>query len=136
MTLIERVQATQRTVDVFKGKTFVDGKSDCIQLVVVTHARHMGRRIKVPRYGDAKSAAEALRTLGFTTLGEAMDHYFTRIEPVRAMAGDILEMPGANGFSALAVCVGNGRVLGFHESIPHCDVLQPVLVSAAWRIGD
>lgn len=133
MNLMERVRATQKTVDGFKGKTFADGKADCIQLVLC-HARHMGRKIKVPRYGDVKSAADVLRGLGFSTLGEAMDHHFTRISPVNVLAGDILEMPGTNGFSSLAVAVGNGRVLGFHESVPHADILQPVIVSGAWRI--
>lgn len=133
MNLVERVKATQATVDAFKGKTFADGKADCIQLVLC-HAKHMGRKIKVPRYGDTKSAAATLEKLGFRTLGQAMDKHFTRIEPVKVMAGDIVEMPGSNGFSSLSIAVGNGRVLGFHESVPHADILQPVLISGAWRI--
>lgn len=133
MNLVERVAATQKTVTAFKGKNFADGKFDCIQLVLC-HARNMGKRIKIPAYGDAKSAADTLKRLGFRTLGGAMDKHFTRIEPVKVLAGDIVEMPGSNGFSALTIAVGNGRVLGFHEDIPHCDVLQPVMVSGAWRI--
>jgi hypothetical protein len=50
------------------------------------------------------------------------------------MTGDIVEMPGSNGFSSLSIAVGNGRVVGFHEDIPHCDILQPLLISGAWRI--
>lgn len=133
MNLIERIEATQKTVDIFKRKNFADGKFDCIQLVLC-HARNMGKRIKVPRYGDLKSAADALREMGFRTLGEAMDAHFTRIEPVKAMAGDFVETPGENGFSSLMVALGNGRTLGFHEDIPHCDILQPVLISGAWRV--
>lgn len=133
MNLIERVAATQKTVNAFKGKTFEDGKADCIQLVLI-HARHMGRKIKVPRYGDAKSAAETLRKLGFRTLAQAMDTHFGRIDPHRVLAGDIVETLGSNGFSALMIAVGNGRTIGFHESIPHCDILQPLIVTGAWRI--
>lgn len=133
MNLLERIQATQKTVDAFKGRTFVDWQSDCI-LLIVTHARHMGRKIKVPSYGDAKSAAAVLRKLGFKTLGEAMDHHFTRISIANVLAGDIVESLGANGFSGLMVAVGNGRTLGFHESIPHADILQPLIVTGAWRI--
>jgi hypothetical protein len=134
MNLIERVQATQKTVDAFKGKAFADGKADCIQLILC-HARHMGRKIRIPRYGDTKSAAEVLRKLGFRTLGQAMDKHFTRIETSGILAGDIVESLGSNGFSALMIAVGNGRTLGFHESIPHCDILQPLIVTGAWRIG-
>jgi hypothetical protein len=88
----------------------------------------------VPRYGDWSSAASALRTLGFATLGEAMDAHFKRIENHSILAGDIVEMPGGNGFSGLTIAVGNGRVIGFHEEIPHCDILQPLMISGAWRI--
>lgn len=133
MDLVKRVAATEKTVAAFKGKTFHPGPADCVKLVLV-HATHMGKRIKVPKYGSWKSAAAAMRALGFSTLSEAMDHHFTRIEPVKVLAGDIVEMPGGNHFSALSVAVGNGRVLGFHESIPHCDILQPVMISGAWRI--
>ena len=133
LDLVKRVLATQKTVDAFKGRQFKDGKADCIQLVLV-HAKHMGRKISVPRYGDVKSAGGVLKALGFKTLAQAMDKHFTRIDPHSVLAGDIVEMPGANGFSALSICVGNGRVLGFHESIPHCDILQPLMISGAWRI--
>lgn len=134
MNLLERVQATQRTVDAFKGRVFKDGTVDCVQLIV-KHAGYMGVHIKVPPYGDNASAAAALRQLGFTTLGAAMDHYFDRIQPHDVLASDIVEVPGQNGFSSLMVAVGNGRALGFHEEIPHCDILQPVLISGVWRIN-
>ena len=133
MNLIESVRATQKTVDAYKGKTFEPGKRDCIQMVIA-HARHMGRKIKIPPYGDWTSAAKVLRELGFKTLGQAMDHYFTRIEPAKAMAGDILESLGANGFSGLMIAVGNGRTLGFHEDVEFADILQPLIVTGAWRI--
>jgi hypothetical protein len=129
MNLIERMLATQKTVDSFKGRKFTNGTADCVQLVLA-HARHMGRKI----YGSTKTAAGALRQLGFGNLSEAMDKHFRRVDRHQVMISDIVEMPGDNGFSSLSVAVGNGRALGFHESIPHCDVLQPVLISGAWRI--
>lgn len=134
MDLIAAARATQKTVDRYKLRQFKEGKFDCVTLML-GHARHMGRKVKVPAYGDARSAASALRQMGFTTLGDAMDHLFTRIPVAEAMAGDVIEMPGQNGFSSLAVMVGNGRVLGFHEEIPHADILQPLLITGAWRIG-
>lgn len=135
MNLIERVRATQKTVDAFKGREFKEGKADCIQLVL-RHARHCGRKIKVERYSDWKGAAKVLRGLGFKTLGQAMDHHFERIEPFQVMAGDYVEVPGTNGFSSLMVAVGNGRAIGFHEDVPHADILQPVIISGAWRVAD
>lgn len=133
MNLYERMIRTQKTVDAFKGMVFADGKADCVQLIKL-HAKHMGRSLKVPRYGDMKGAADAMKSAGFKTLAEAMDAHFTRIDASRVLVSDIVEMPGGNGFSSLSVVVGNGRVVGFHESIPHCDILQPVMISGAWRI--
>jgi hypothetical protein len=91
--LIKRQRATQKTVDLCKGKAFVDWQNDCIKLMS-RHARHMGRPVKIPRYHDAKSAADALRSLGASTIGEALDQLFERIEPHQILLGDIVEMPG------------------------------------------
>jgi hypothetical protein len=133
MNLYERMLATQKTVDAFKGKLFVEWGRDCIEMIAA-HAKHMGRRLKVPKYSDAKSAAAAMKELGFRTLADAMDANFRRIGAHEILLGDIVEGPGQNGFSTLMVALGNGRVLGFHEEIPHADVLQPTMISGAWRI--
>lgn len=134
MNLIQRATRTQKTVDIWKGRPFSDGKFDCVQMVKA-HARHMGRPIKIPRYHDVKEAAAALRELGHPSLGEALDARFTRIATAQILVGDLVETLGQNGFSSLMIAVGNGRTLGFHEDIPHCDILQPLIISGAWRIG-
>jgi hypothetical protein len=133
MDLVERMRVTQKTVDRFKGKMFEPGKIDCIQLII-GHAAHAGVKIEVEPYGDWESAAAVLRRRGYRTLGEAMDDHFERIDPSRALFGDFIEAPGGNGFSSLSVAVGNGRVLGFHEEIPHADIIQPLLMSGAWTL--
>lgn len=134
LSLLERMAAAQKTVDRFKGKPLVWGRFDCIQ-IVVSHARHAGRKIKVPKYGDNISATRGLKEMGFSTLAEAMDAHFERIDPARVMMGDFVEMPGSDGFTALTVALGNGRVLGFHEDIDHADILQPLMISGAWNLG-
>lgn len=131
--LIKRVEATQRTVHTFKGKVFEDGRWDCIQMAVA-HAKNCGQKITVPSYSDVEGAARALKQLGFRSLGEAMDSYFQRINTADVLVSDFVECPGTNGFSSIMVALGNGRTLGFHESIPHADILQPLLISGAWRI--
>jgi hypothetical protein len=128
------MRATQKTVDQFKLRQYSDGKCDCIQ-IAIAHAARFGRKIVIPKYGDVESAARALRKLGFRTLGEAMDKHFERIDPQYRQLGDFVETPGMNGFSSIMVDVGNGRALGFHEDIPHCDILQPILISGAWSVG-
>jgi hypothetical protein len=134
MDLIRRMEATQLTVDTFKGKVFDDGKVDCVQLVD-KHARNLGyKKLKVPKYNDMATAAAAMKQLGFRTLAEVLDHHFMRIPIHEVLAGDIVEGPGGNGFSALGIAVGNGRILAFHEEIPHADILQPLFLTGAWRV--
>lgn len=134
MDLLQRMRATQKTVDRFKGQLLVWGTYDCGQMVV-RHAAYAGIKIKLPRYGDRESAAAVMKQMGWRTLADAMDEHFQRLEPAKVLMGDIVEMPGGGGFSALTVAVGNGRVLGFHEDIPHADILQPLLISGAWTLG-
>jgi hypothetical protein len=44
-------------------------------------------------------------------------------------------MPSADSFDALAIALGNGRVLGYHDDAPGgATVLQPVLFITAWRV--
>jgi hypothetical protein len=133
VNLIERMEATQKTVDRWKLKNFDPGKYDCIQMMVA-HARLCHRRIRVPPYGDMISARRSMHHMGFKTIGEGMDKYFQRIEPHRAIMGDFIEMPGTDAFTAITVSVGNGRVLGFHEEIGFADILEPLLISGAWSV--
>lgn len=133
MDLVKRMKATQRTQDKYQGRTFRYGTADCIQLVV-QHAKHMGHPIKLPKYNDVKGAAATLRSLGFKNLSEALDHHFERIDPSRVLLGDLIEVPGENGFSSIMVAVGNGRTIGFHQDIPFADNLQPLMITGAWRI--
>jgi hypothetical protein len=134
LNLLERMQATQKTVDAFKGKPFVDWRRDCIKLMGA-HAKHMGHPVRLPKYNSAKTAAAAMKKLGFRTLADAMDANFTRISPDKVLLSDIVEMPGSNGYSSLAVAVGGGRAIGFHEELATADIIHPVLISGAWRIG-
>jgi hypothetical protein len=133
MNLYERMIATQKTVDLWKGRPFNDGTGDCVQLMKA-HARHMGRQLRIPAYRNTKEAAAALRKMGHKSLSGALDAHFRRIEPNEILLSDIVEVPGQNGFSSLMIALGNGRALGFHEELPHADVLQPVMISGAWRI--
>lgn len=131
--LVKRMRATQKSLDRFQGRAFIDWKFDCLQLIA-GHAKHMGKPLKVPRYSSAATAAAALREMGFKSLGEAMDAHFERIAASDVLLGDIVEGPGANGFSSLGIALGGGRALGFHEEVPFCDVVHPTIVTGAWRI--
>ena len=134
--LVGRVAATQATLDEWKGRPFAWGSADCARMVI-SHLKRMGCPIKLAGAGDydsALGARRALGRLGFKTLAEAMDASFLRIPPAAALVGDVLEMPGDDVLGALAVAVGNGRALSWHEDAEGTVVVQPVAMTAAWRV--
>lgn len=134
--LLAQRDAAQATLDQFIGKPIEWGRYDCAKMVIF-HLRQLGVSLsiaKAGRYSTAIGAVRALKRLGFTTLAEVLDDRgLMRISPASRIAGDIIEMPGDEGPGALSICVGNGRVFGYHESLVGADVLQPLEMLAAWR---
>jgi hypothetical protein len=137
MEMVRRAAAAQATLDKFKGKPFHFGSMDCAQLVAF-HLRKMGHKPKLAkagRYSSALGAKKALKRLGYETLAEAMDgNGFERIPPAAAIVGDVIEMPGLEGPGALAVALGNGRAVAYHEDAIGAVVVQPSQMLAAWRV--
>jgi hypothetical protein len=134
VNLFEVMEATQKTVDSFKGRRFEWGKADCVQMAITHICNLGGKRIRVPDYGDIESGVRAMRALGFSFLSEALDKHCTPIDPQNHLMGDFIELPGGSGFSSISVDVGNGRVLCFHESIDTCEILEPLMIMGAWRV--
>lgn len=133
----KRVAAAARTKAAFEGKPFKFGRYDCGQMVR-RHLVHMGRPLKAAAkagtYHSLKGARSALKRVGYDSLIELMDDHFERVPPAAAWAGDVIAMPGLEGPGALAVALGGGRVLGYHEDAAGAVVLQPSEYVAAWRV--
>ena len=134
--LLQRVAAAQATLDRFKGRAFRFGTNDCARMVAF-HLKRLGVPVRLARAGSYRStlgATRALRALGYPSLAEALDgHGLTRIAPAAAVVGDIVELPGEPPFGALAVVMGNGRALAYHQDAEGAVVVQPTAYVAAWR---
>jgi hypothetical protein len=135
--MIRRVAAAQATLDHFKGKPFVLGEADCARMAAF-HLRQLKLKLKIAKAGSYKSPLSARRALiraGFESLADALDkHGFARIPPAAAVVGDILALPAEDDLGALAVALGNGRVLGWHPDAEGATVLQPTEFVAAWSV--
>lgn len=135
--MARRLKAAQGCIDRFAGKPYNIGKKrDCLRLL--KHNLHLlGRRMgqgKIPDYSSEAGGLRALRKAGFDDLVAAVDSLgLDRIAPLAALPGDIIALPtDGEGFGcALAVAVGNGRVIGFKDGVGQ--VLQPLAYVAAWR---
>lgn len=128
------VIATQRR---FEDKPFDWSKAaTCIHLVRF-HAAQMGHKVPtVPRFRTALSARKALVQTGFETLPDLLDSKFERIPPAFARVGDVMALPGDDGWHALVIKGDKVKFLGWHEDAPGCTIME-VNVSAAtgaWRL--
>lgn len=141
-SLIRKRDAAQAALDAFQGQSLVWGKRDCLKLAV-GHLRSLGHQIGLAKAGSYKTALgarRALRKAGYRSLIEAVDSRgLERIAPAAMVAGDLAALPGDNGFAALAIAVGNGRLLAFHPDGGGSDVMaavvvQPIAFVAAWRV--
>jgi len=134
--LIRRRDAAQATLDQFIDKPFAWGKFDCAKMVAF-HLRALGHDVglaKVGPYKTALGAKRAIRRFGHNSLIEALDARYPRVVGASALVGDIMALPADSGLGAIAICLGNGRILGFHEDTPGATVLQPVQIEAAWSV--
>jgi hypothetical protein len=136
--MIRRQQAAQMTIDRFHGKPLSYGKDDCARMTVFC-LKKLGLKVSLLKAGAYKShlgSVRALKRLGFANISEAVDALgLPRIAPAMCLPGDIMALPSEEGDElALAVAVGNGRVLAFWAgSGSVCTVVQPLKFTYAWR---
>ena len=135
--MVLRAEAAQKTLDQFKDRPLVYGTRDCVRMAAA-HLRRMGHSVKLPAagsYRSPRSGMKALKERGFDTLAGALDGLgFARIAPAAALVGDIIQMPGNAEIGALAIAMGNGRALSYHEDVVGAVIVQPLETLAAWRV--
>lgn len=135
--LILRQSAAQATIDRFQGLPLQLGKDDCVRMTIFC-LKKLGVKVSLLKIGPYKTeigAARVLKALGFDSITEAVDALgLPRIAPAMCLPGDIMTLKAAGSHDvALAVAVGNGRVLGFWEAAGVCTVFQPLEYDTAWR---
>lgn len=134
--LLKRRDTTQATLDHFASKAF-DWRTGatCVHLV---RKQMVGMGHKPPpmkAFRSALTAKRALQSKGWVSLAEMMDSLLDAIPPSRAILGDIVEMPSEDEiFGALAVVMGNGRIMGYLGDTDLLTIAQPTVTPiAAWR---
>lgn len=138
MNLAARRDATRKTADRFIGHAFKWGQYDCGKMVIY-HLRAMGHRPWIGPEGTWKSMPGAHRFArrhggtGAACLDGWLGEH-NRIIPAMAMIGDIIQIPGEEPFGAFGVCVGNGRMLAYHQDTDGAAIIQPHQFIAAWRV--
>jgi hypothetical protein len=136
--LIRRRDAAQATLDAWSDRPMRLGRADCVRMAA-SHLRLLGYQVRLPAEGSYASVRTALRKLqerGYGSLAEALDGVgLERVAPAATIMGDVILMPAEHELGALVVCMGNGRVAGWHDD--HAGgvvVMQPLMMTAAWRV--
>lgn len=136
MNLVQRRDATKRTMERFVGRPFTWGEFDCGKMLIA-QLREMKHRPVIGPGGTWKNAVGLKRFLSrHGGSGAAcLDGWkLPRITGAEAWLGDIVEMPGEPPFGAFGIVVGNGRVLAYHEDTEGAAIIQPAQIIGAWRL--
>jgi len=144
MNLIDRVAATQTTIDTYHERPFVWGSGDCAHLA----ADHLAalqietRLSEAASYSTEIGAKRALRKLGAASMEDLADALgFDRIAPASAIVGDLVGFPGGREgaeWTAIGVHVGGERIMGFADpdgSGARCEFGPVSVCTVAWRVG-
>ena len=119
--LARRVAATQEILNAWRYRELVWGSDDCARMTAAMLTR-LGWSPRLSRGGYYKSAlgaAKALKRAGFADAAAWLDDVgLIRIPPAAALPGDIFGLCHAEQELGvgLAICIGNGRVLGFGDN--------------------
>lgn len=143
MNLIERVERTQKTIDLWLNRTFQWGTADCGQMAG-SHLDACGVTTPLAQAGNYKTeigARRVMRRLGATSMEDFLDNLgLDRIAPASALPGDIVGFPGGeegNEWTALGVHVGDDRIIGFAAAQGEEAIVRvgPISVATmAWRV--
>jgi hypothetical protein len=92
-------------------------------------ARAQGEAARIRLLSIGQQRAEGVARSGIRQRDMGLD----RIAPAEAIVGDLLMLPGVDRLGGLAIALGNGRVVAYHEDVAAAAVLQPLQYLAAWR---
>lgn len=130
---VRRQQAAAAAVARFKDASLKYGVNDCVRMAGFT-LRKMGHKVELPKTGEYKSLLGGLKALkgrGFGSIEAALDGMgLARLTLAYAQPADIIGVPGEDGFTALWICVGNGRALGWHASSDRACIIHPTFSGA------
>jgi len=132
-----RVEAVKATLARFEGKPFDWAtQGTCIHMMRY-HAAQMGHDMPiVPRFRSTLSAKKALKATGHPDIVSLMDSMFERIPPAFMREGDIMAVPGTDGFHALYIRVSVRKWAGWHHTLEQFALVDADMSEAvgAWRL--
>lgn len=134
--LIRRRDATQRTLNRFRGVNFDWSGVTCAHLAHA-HLSEMGHDVpNIPQFDTALGAARALQSLGWDSVSDMLDSLLPRIAPASMLLGDLALIKGAGGLDAIFICAGPLKVFGWRDDAPDLVLLDVSFgdLEGAWQV--
>lgn len=136
---LRRHDATQATLDRFRGKEFSwSAGITCVHLARF-HLRRMGHKVEpLPRFYSAIGASRALKERGWAGCADMLDAQpgLVRIPPMAMRMGDLAVLDSEDGVGGVMICAGPHKLFGWREDVPDLIVLDVDFsdLSGAWRV--
>ena len=134
--LVRRKEATQRTLDRYRGVDFDWSSVTCVHLAR-EHLIEMGHTVQeIPHFDTALGAARALQANGWDSVADMLDAHLERIAPASMLLGDLALIRGSAGLDAIFICAGPLKVFGWRDDAPDLVVLDVSFgeLEGAWRV--
>lgn len=133
--MIRRQEAVEATMAKYRARKFDwKSKATCLHLARF-HLLRMGRKPPpLPQVGSLLSAKKALKERGWLDVGDMLDGIgLERIAPAAMLLGDLAMLESEDGMGSIVVSAG-GKVLGWHDDDAGMVVMEPLQITAAWRV--
>lgn len=134
--MIHRQQATQATMDKYRNRKFDwKSKATCLHLAWF-HLRRMKRKPPtLPQIGSLLAAKRELAKRGWKDVGDILDAIgLKRIPPAAMLLGDLAMLEDDSGLGGIAVNMGGGKAIAWHEDAEGMVVIDMLRIAAAWRV--
>lgn len=141
MELEYRRQATQKTLDKWRGRVFSWGENDAVTLTCAhlaqDHIHNMGGETpQMPEFNSATGAIRALKGMGFDSIADMLDSFLERIPPAMMRVGDIAITPGQDNLESILILAGPLKLMGWHAETGDFVLYDKGMdaVTGAWRV--
>lgn len=134
--LVRRRNATQQTLDRFRGADFDWATMTCAHLAHF-HLTEMGHTLPhIPPFDSALAAARAMHDRGWDSVADMLDEFLPRITPASMLVGDLALIRGSGGLDAVFICAGPLKMFGWREDMPDLVLLNVSFgeLEGAWRV--
>ena len=142
MTLVERKNGTQKTLDAFKDAELSwgdDSPAMTCAHILHDHLVNMGHSPPtVPDFSSPAEAHRAMKEMGYDSLSDMLDTLLEPIAPAYMKLGDVVIAPGEGGMEAVLICAGPFKLFGLSPDEGDHTVkidFDMNAITGAWTVG-